>query len=79
MTTTLPACVRVCGRWRLRGWCDEGAGWWEVSDIGSCRGPRGDCMVSAAEEPDPLCRERLALCRAVIQALDAVEAGGTDE
>lgn len=27
-------------------------------------------------EPDPLRRERLALCRAVLQALDTVDAGG---
>ncbi len=33
----------------------------------------------ASDEPDPLRRERLALCRAVIQALDTIEAGGTDE
>jgi hypothetical protein len=65
--------------WRLSGCHDEGAAWWEVSYLSSCRGPRGDCMVRAAEEPDPLRRERLALCRAVVQALDAIEVGGTDE
>lgn len=62
--------------WCLRACHDEGAAWWEVSDLSSCRGPRGDCMVRASEEPDPLRRERLALCRAVLQILDTVEAGG---
>ena len=71
---------------RLRAWCvgqgwclrachDEGAAWWEVSDLSSCRGPRGDCMVRASEEPDPLRRERLALCRAVLQALEYYRCG----
>lgn len=76
---------------RLRAWCvgrgwecnlfhgsEEGAVW-----TGSCVWDRRHAIhrvyVYHTEESDPLRRERLALCRAVIQALDAVEAGGTDE
>lgn len=62
--------------WYLRACHDEGAAWWEVSDLSSCRGPRGDCMVRAPEEPEPCRRERLALCRAVLQILDTVDARG---
>lgn len=36
----------------------------------------GDGHVSPSIEPDPCRRERLALCRAVVQALEAIEAGG---
>jgi hypothetical protein len=68
---------------RLRAWCarrgwritcchDEGAAWWRVSDL-RCQGPRAESMVDAKEEPDYCRRERLALCRAVLQV---VEAGG---
>lgn len=76
---------------RLRAWCvgkgwecnlfhgsEEGAVW-----TGSCVWDRRHAIhrvyVYHTEEPDPCRRERLALCRAVVQALDAVEAGGTDE
>ena len=73
---------------RLRAWCvgkgwecnlfhgsEEGAVW-----TGSCVWDRRHAIhrvyVYHTEEPDPCRRERLALCRAVVQALDAVEAGG---
>lgn len=39
-------------------------------------------MVTAVrinEESDPCSRERRVTCEAVIQALDTIEAGGTDE
>ena len=35
-----------------------------------------ESWVWQQDDPDPLRRERLALCRAVVQALDAIEAGG---
>lgn len=35
-----------------------------------------ESWVWQQDEPDPLRRERLALCRAVVQALDATDAGG---
>lgn len=35
-----------------------------------------ESWVWQQDEPDPLRRERLALCRAVLQALDTVDAGG---
>jgi hypothetical protein len=40
--------------------------------------PAGHCLGawSSFDEPDPLRRERLALCWAVVQALEAIEAGG---
>ena len=73
---------------RLRAWCvgrgwecnlfhgsEEGAVW-----TGSCVWDRRHAIhrvyVYHTEEPDPCRRERLALCRAVVQALDAIEAGG---
>jgi hypothetical protein len=65
---------------RLRAWCaaqgwritcchDEGAAWWRVSDL-RCQGPRAESMVDAKEEPDYCRRERLALCRAVLRAIE---------
>ena len=73
---------------RLRAWCvgqgwecnlfhgsEEGAVW-----TGSCVWDRRHAIhrvyVYHTEEPDPCRRERLALCRAVVQALEAIEAGG---
>jgi hypothetical protein len=35
--------------------------------------------VDLNEESDPCSRERRVTCEAVIQALDTIEAGGTDE
>jgi hypothetical protein len=58
--------------WRITCCHDEGAAWWRVSDL-RCQGPRAESMVDAKEEPDYCRRERLALCRAVLQV---VEAGG---
>lgn len=70
---------------RLRAWC-VGQGWLvilacdEESASASIQetGPWGigDEYVVSSDEPDPLRRERLAICRAVVQALDASEAGG---
>ena len=71
---------------RLRAWCvgqgwecnlfhgsEEGAVW-----TGSCVWDRRHAIHRAyvyhTEEPDPCRRERLALCRAVVQALEAIEA-----
>ena len=58
--------------WRITCCHDEGAAWWRVSDL-RCQGPRAECMVKAAEEPDYCRRERVALCRAVLQV---IETGG---
>ena len=70
---------------RLRAWLI--ADYWEVRIVAS----RHDATaivwrehdhrrhvetVHPATDPDPCCRDRLALCRAVVQALDAVDAGG---
>jgi hypothetical protein len=79
-----------CGRrgWRVRidlepGYTwggGEGYGAWPAVEVMVSRAPVVEgVLVRAAEEPDPLRRERLALCRAVCQALDAIEVGGTDE
>ena len=35
-----------------------------------------ESWVWQQDEPDPLRRERLALCRAAVQALEAIDAGG---
>jgi hypothetical protein len=69
-----------CDAARLRAWCarrgwritcchDEGAAWWRVSDL-RCQGPRAESMVDAKEEPDYCRRERVALCRAVLRAIE---------
>lgn len=58
--------------WRITCCHDEGAAWWRVSDL-RCRGPRAEAVVDAKEAHDYCRRERLALCRAV---LEVVEAGG---
>jgi len=58
--------------WRITCCHDEGAAWWRVSDL-RCQGPRAEAMVDAKEEPDYCRRERLALCRSVLQV---IEAGG---
>ncbi len=70
---------------RLRAWC-VGRGWQVIVSCDEEGASAtiletepwgiGDEHVSPGIEPDPLRRERLALCRAVLQALDAVEAGG---
>lgn len=64
----------------LRAWC-VGQGW--SIETRHTRGPSmasiawtpdGDehfCIVADTEEPDPCRRERLALCRAVLQAIEA--------
>ena len=59
--------------WRITCCHDEGAAWWRVSNLHCQQGPRVESMVRATEEPDPCRRERRALCRAVLQA---IEAGG---
>ena len=70
---------------RLRAWC-VGRGWMVIlacdEDGASATiletepSGIGNWHVSPSIEPDPLRRERLALCRAVVQALEAIEAGG---
>lgn len=70
---------------RLRAWC-VGRGWMVIvacdEDGASATiletepSGIGNEHVSPSIEPDPLRRERLALCRAVVQALEAIEAGG---
>jgi hypothetical protein len=63
---------------RLRAWCVE-RGWMVIlacdKDGASATiletEPSGNGHVSPSIEPDPLRRERLALCRAVVQALEA--------
>lgn len=70
---------------RLRAWC-VGRGWMVVVACNENGATAkilendpwgiGNEHVLPSEEPDPLRRERLALCRAVLRALDAVEAGG---
>ena len=63
-------CVRQ--GWRVRCYHDEGATWWDVADLRCCGATaHWDSMVRAAEEPDPGHRERLALCLAVMQAIEA--------
>ena len=70
---------------RLRAWC-VGRGW-QVLMVADEEGASatimetepwgiGDEQVSPRTEPDPCRRERLALCRAVVRALDADQAGG---
>ena len=52
-----------------RAWCRVTVRWEQpVVD--------GQYWAFTREEPDPCRRERLALCRAVVQALDADQAGG---
>ena len=52
----------------------EGYGAWPAVEVMVSRAPVVEVvLVRAAEEPDPLRRERLALCRAVLHALDTVE------
>jgi hypothetical protein len=50
----------------------------EVTIYGADGEPIDDTPITVTRvgEPDPCRRERLALCRAVVQALDASEAGG---
>lgn len=70
---------------RLRAWC-VGRGWMVIlacdEDGASATiletepSGIGNEHVSPSIEPDPLRRERLALCRAVLQALEAIDAGG---
>jgi hypothetical protein len=55
--------------WRITCCHDEGAAWWRVSDL-RCQGPRAESMADAKEEPDYCRRERLALCRAVVQVIE---------
>ena len=70
---------------RLRAWLI--ADYWEVRIVAS----RHDATaivwrehdhrrhvetVHPATDPDPCCRDRLALCRAAVQALEAIDAGG---
>ena len=70
---------------RLRAWC-VGRGWMVISACDEDGASAtiletepsgiGNGHVSPSIEPDPCRRERLALCRAVLQALEAIEAGG---
>lgn len=74
---------------RLRAWCGREKRWtlamhsYHDVMVFSIYDEEGGFLAQvramANDEPDPLRRERLALCRAVVQALGAVEAGGTDE
>jgi hypothetical protein len=50
----------------------------EVTIYGADGEPIDDTPITVTPvgEPDPCRRERLAICRAVVQALDASEAGG---
>jgi hypothetical protein len=79
---------------RLRAWC-VGQGWnvtvcHHIVDCRCAVWPRGVPLygfkgilglsaVRINEESDPCSRERRVTCEAVIQALDTIEAGGTDE
>ena len=64
----------------LRPTTAQDDGWHSVTvtELPVCGGWReiGIGVAAPEDEPNPLRRERLALCRAVVQALDAVEAGG---
>lgn len=79
---------------RLRAWC-AGQGWnvtvcHHIVDCRCAVWPRGVPLygfkgilglsaVRINEESDPCSRERRVTCEAVIQALNTIEAGGTDE
>ena len=64
----------------LRPTTAQDDGWHSVTvtELPVCGGWReiGIGVAAPEDEPDPLRRERLALCRAVVQALDADQAGG---
>ena len=70
---------------RLRAWC-VGRGWMVVLACDAHGATAkilendpwgiGNEHVLPSEEPDPCRRERLALCRAAVQALEAIDAGG---
>jgi hypothetical protein len=64
----------------LRPTTAQDDGWHSVTvtELPVCGGWReiGIGVAAPEDEPDPLRRERLALCRAVVRALDADQAGG---